>query len=358
MPPQSMQRERVTESPTLSPWHLLTAGSALPLLAALVMFPTIGHALASPPTPPSPSTPRATLHLSDLAPQVNQGFTLEVEVRWPDGAEEVRLYPPRLHLPEGVEQEGLSAASDSAQEGRASIYRIRLVARKAGVFALGPVQVHYAEGTSTPARQLELAGPTLTVSGARLAGFGAPPLADWEVSPLSLGALGILSLALAGAGWARRRQLANNLRRQTGNAPAQEALTPVLERGRAHLGRARQWHLAGGAREAFLELAAAARLLGEVHLLREQGLLGERSLPGEEGAPDAGPALPSLPAISPEAVEQARYGGWAPPESELLDLTRRLEACLAALTPPPPSPPSGPVPRFHPLLPRTGLQES
>ncbi len=74
---------------------------------------------------------------------VGEPFEIEIEVTWAGNFDEYLLHPPRIVLPEGIEQ--LEVAAETSGEGGDSVvtYRVSLEAKSAGVYALDPVELRY-----------------------------------------------------------------------------------------------------------------------------------------------------------------------------------------------------------------------
>jgi peroxiredoxin len=246
--------------------------------------------------------PTAEIALSEDSPEVGAPFSLEVRLRWAGTFEEYLPLPPQVELPEGVEQEGVTASTSSRDGSNLVTYRVTLRAREPGRFALDPVELRYTpRGESAPVAS-RLAGPTVEVVPATVLGM--------TPGSLALGGGAVALAALVGTGLVFRRR-----RAQTAAGPREESRWSELRR---RLDEARGLRLRGDGRGAWLALAALEDELEKLEKL-------------EEEAPSGGGADPARAA----RLEEMRYGGSPPPVEELHHLERRVERRLGALAPDP-----------------------
>ncbi|MDY7095733.1 MAG: redoxin domain-containing protein [Acidobacteriota bacterium] len=237
--------------------------------------------------------PSADLRLSEERVAAGEPFELEVRLRWSGNFEEYLPHPPQVALPEGVEQEAMTA-STSTQDGRNVVtYRLTLRAAETGRYALDPVELRYTPRYEAEPVTSRLSGPTVEVVTPDLAGM-APSTVAWVAGGTALTGL----LAFFAFRWLRRRPAAGGT----------VEVDPRLRALEGRLDEARAARLRG-------EGAEAARLLAQLEL--ELGV--ETS------------ECRHLQSI----VEQARYGGQAPPAPELDGMQRRVERRLAELRPDP-----------------------
>ncbi len=232
-----------------------------------------------------PSTlqpPTAEVQASAARPEVGEAFSVEVRVRWAGHFEDYLPHPPRVHLPEGVEQAAVTASTRSSDGRNVVVYRIDLEAREAGAFALDPIELSYTPRAESEPIVARIEGPTVTVVEATTLGLRP---AAWLAGGAGAAALG---LALFGLGRWRRARL-----------PVAEAAGPGLgDELSRRLDAARARRLEG-------DLRGAALLLAEID--RQLGIEGE----SERAALD-------------RLIEGARYGGRAPSREELDGMERRV----------------------------------
>jgi peroxiredoxin len=244
------------------------------------------------PLPPGITPPTATVALSEASPRVGEPFQLAVRILWAGNFDDYQLHPPDVHLPEGVEQEGMTADTSSSEGRNVVTYRVALRATAPGSFALDPVELRYTPRQEAEPVASRMPGPTVEVLPTTVAGL--PP------RTAAAGAAGLLAVGLLAF-------VAVRFRRRRGAAAGDEA-GERWGRLRGAFEAARGRRLAGDPRGALLALAALAEELGI-----EEG--GERE------------RLAGL-------VEGARYGGVAPAE-ELDRLERWTERRLGELAPDP-----------------------
>jgi peroxiredoxin len=233
--------------------------------------------------------PTGEVALLEPAPEVGQPFALEVRVRWAGNFDDYLLHPPRLELPEGVELEGQTASTSSAEGRNLVTYRLDLRAGEEGAFALSPLELVYTPRAEAHPVSSRLEGPTVTVGPATLLG----------VRPGTLAVAGVaVALVMAAAVVVARRSSA----RAVSEADEGDSLHLQLKE---RLDRARSRRLEG-------DLAGAALILAETEL--ELGVESD----SERNALE-------------EAIEGARYGGCAPSREELDQVERRVERRIGEL---------------------------
>lgn len=236
--------------------------------------------------------PTAEVAVSNPHPRPGHPFFLQVRLHWAGNFEEYLPHPPQVALPEGIVQGLVTASTDSAGGRNQVVYNITLEAREPGTYALDPVELRYTSRFESMPLATQIQGPTVEVKEASMAGL----------SPALLAGAGLLALALAGAGtflFLRRRR-----RTETG---AEE--DPSLEGHRRRLEEARSLRLQGKAAAAYAELLELELALGVDDELAR--------------------------ARRRDDLEQARYGGVAPPPGELDRLQKQLERRLAERRPNP-----------------------
>lgn len=243
------------------------------------------------PLPPTLEPPSATVALPEPAPRVGAPFYLDIELRWAGHLEDYLPYPPKLHLPSGIEQRGISAHTSSETGRNLVTYRVALAAAEPGTYALDPVEVRYTPRLESSPVASRIPGLTVAVAPRTVAGL-APGTWAW-------GGGAALALGLAAWGLGRRRR----------HRPA-PAADPRLARIEERFAAARQLRLGGDGAASFLALAEAEAALA--------------ALAGQEPAADL--------ALLAEAV---RYGGQVPAAEDLMRLERRVARQLAEVRPDP-----------------------
>lgn len=241
-------------------------------------------------TPTVTDPPTADVALARPGPvRVGESFELIIRLHWAGSFEEYLPQPPRVELPEGVVQEGVTAETDSVAGRSEVVYRLRLRADAPGSYALDPVELRYMPRLESQPVAGRVLGPVVEVVELKVLGM-APGLAA------GVGVGGSAALALLGFAFARLR------RARTPRVDVGAELTTRLD---AAYEAARERRLAGDG-------GGVVERLGELDALLRGA--GEDGVLGAEGA---------------AAVEQARYGGQAPPREELDALLRRVERRLA-----------------------------
>ncbi len=107
--------------------------------------------------------PEAEVELLTDEARPGHPFSLEVAVRWAGDFEQYLLHPPRVTLPDGVEQAGVAATTSSREGASVVVYRIDLRADTSGEYALDPVELRYTPMYETEPVTHRLAGPTVVV---------------------------------------------------------------------------------------------------------------------------------------------------------------------------------------------------
>jgi thiol-disulfide isomerase/thioredoxin len=232
--------------------------------------------------------PSAEVELLGTVPRPGEEFTLEVRLRWAGSLDEYLPQPPRVQLPAGIRQTGVTA-STSSQDGRQVVtYRLTLVADEVGSFALDPVELRYQPRTATDIAIAQAVGPTVEVMPRTVAGL----------PPRTLAALtgGVAVTALAGFAIARRWRS-----RQTDDLAGGEIEYEELT---SRFQRARSLRMQGDAAGGCLELLA---------------LLDDLQEPGDADRQE-----------HERLVEALRFGGRTPSASEFdrfaREVGRRIES--------------------------------
>ena len=232
--------------------------------------------------------PSAELLLSDPSPRVGQEFFLDVHLRWAGHIDEYMPQPPRVHLPEGVTQKGVTASTSSRDGAQVVVYRITLQAEEAGSFALDPVELRYQPRLAADVATTRVLGPTVTVEARTVAGL--PPKTFVMVAG------GVAATALAGLAVGLKWRSLNDLE-------------PVEDDSRWEAMLARYQE----ARSRRMQGDGAGFCLAMIDLLDEL----------RESSESEAAEMTSL-------KEDLRFGGHVPPASELdrwqREVSRRLEA--------------------------------
>jgi hypothetical protein len=229
-----------------------------------------------------------------------------VAIRWAGDFDEYLLHPPQVVLPAGVTRERVTAETSSAAGRNLVTYHLALRAAAPGRYALDPVELRYTpRGEAEPVAS-RIAGPTVEVAAATVAGLSPRALA-WG----GAGAAAATALGVAGIAFGRRR--AARRREASGRAGAAAARHRELT---DRFAAARRRRLEG---DAAGFLAALAEIEAEL----------DREIDGIT------PATPAERAALARALEAARFGGRRPPAAELDPHERRVERRLSALRPDP-----------------------
>ncbi|MFQ5350512.1 MAG: TlpA family protein disulfide reductase, partial [Thermoanaerobaculia bacterium] len=230
--------------------------------------------------------PTAEWSLPAETPRPGRPFTIEVRLSWSGRLEDYLPQPPQIPLPEGISRGRVAASSSSLDRRHLVRYQIELTAAEAGVYELDPIELRYLPALGDGPVAARVAGPTLEVAAAGLAGR----------SPAALAGL-VAVLAAAGL-WLHMR------RRGAKAAPAEP---PPWQRLRQQLDQAKASRLAGDVAAGYELLVVAAR---ELEAENERHDLEQR-------------------------LESVRFGGNLPDSAELEAIERRLERALTRLRPDP-----------------------
>lgn len=139
--------------------------------------------------------PTAELRLSNSSPRPGEEFFLEVHLRWAGHMEEYLPQPPRVHLPAGITQKGVTASTSSRDGAQVVVYRITLMAAEAGSYALDPVELRYQPRLAADVEITQILGPTVVVEPRTVAGL-APRTLVWVT-----GGVAATTLAALTVGW-------------------------------------------------------------------------------------------------------------------------------------------------------------
>jgi hypothetical protein len=242
--------------------------------------------------PPVLEPPTADLALSDSSPRVGRPFHLDIRLRWAGHLDEYLPEPPKVHLPEGVVLERVTASTSSLEGQSVVTYRAELRADEAGSYALDPVELRYTPRLESNLVESRLEGPTVEVRPWRIAGL----------RPMTL-FLGSAAAALAATA------LLVVFRRVRARAVAQRPAEADYEGWRARFDEARAQRVRGDSASFVLALAE----------------IEEELMEDDE----------TVAAARRQMVEEARYGGRVPAAEELDRFQRRVELRLEKLRPDP-----------------------
>lgn len=237
--------------------------------------------------------PSAELELSDVSPEVGEEFDLSIRLQWAGHMDEYLPQPPKVHLPEGVVQKGVTASTNSRDGAQIVHYRVTLQADEPGTYALDPVELRYKPRLATDETATQMLGPTVTVERSTLLGMTPRSLA---LGTGGIAAAAIVGLAM-GRWWKEHRQ----------GGPVET--TSDLDGLVARYHEARSLRMQGDGRGFALVM---------VELLRNL----------TESSATQSPEMAQL-------EESLRYGGQVPPASELDRLQREVGRQLEALKPDP-----------------------
>jgi peroxiredoxin len=236
--------------------------------------------------------PTADLTLSDRSPRVGRPFHLDIRLRWAGHLDEYLPEPPKVHLPEGVIIERVTASTSSLEGQNVVTYRAELRADEPGRYALDPVELRYTPRLESSPVESRLEGPTVEVRPWRIAGLRPTTLL------LASGAAALAATALLVV-------LARVRARVAGRKPE----GADYEGWRARFDEARALRVRGDSVGFVLALAEIEQDLAEDD---ETSAAARRQM-----------------------VEEARYGGRVPPAEELDRFQRRVELHLEKLRPDP-----------------------
>ena len=238
--------------------------------------------------------PSAELLLSDASPRPGQEFFLEVHLRWAGNMEEYMPQPPRVHLPDGVTQKGVTASTSSRDGAQVVVYRITLQAAEVGSYALDPVELRYQPRLAADVATTRVQGPTVVVEPRTVAGM--------RPGTFAVVTSGVAATALAGlaAGW--RWKTRQSRRPATADSRFDDMLSLFQE--------ARNRRLQGDG-------AGSGLILMEI-------LEEVRESPSESEA-----------AETVKLIESLRFGGYVPSGGELDRMQREVGRRLEDLRPDP-----------------------
>lgn len=134
--------------------------------------------------------PTAEVTLSNPAPRAGKEFFLDVHLRWAGHLEEYLPQTPRVHLPEGVTQKGVTASTSSRDGDQVLVYRFTLEAEQDGSFALDPVELRYQPRWTAEVATTQIVGPTVVV--------GMPTVLGLTPRTLAQVGGGVVATAVAG----------------------------------------------------------------------------------------------------------------------------------------------------------------
>jgi len=237
--------------------------------------------------------PTAEMELSDDAPKVGQEFYLDIHLRWAGHFEEYLPQPPKVHLPEGIVQQSVTASTNSREGSQVVLYRVTLKADEPGSYALDPVELRYTPRLASSDAATRLTGPTVEVRPRTFAGL--------KPRNVALGFGGLVLSFVVGFVVSRHRR--------AGKDPSSDAVEPRFESLMAQYNNARGLRMQGD---------AAGFALVMLELRKELSELEESE-------------AKRLAALE----ESLRYGGQVPPADELDRMQRMVERRLDALRPDP-----------------------
>ena len=229
--------------------------------------------------------PTATVVVPTNQPEPGHDFLLDVRVSWAGHFEEYLLQPPRVSLPEGVEQKSMTALSSSGDGSRTVTYRFTFAAAEPGEYLFEPIELRYTPRADPQPVTERVSGVTVIVA--------APPL------PIKWLVAGLLVLGLGLVGWLVTRGQAT--------APAPTTRRPSPEALQESLTDARRKRIEGDI-GGFLE---AIRAMHEHY--------GIDDLTGQRQAID-------------RWIDETRYGGQSLSGPALDQLERAVELHLTAIT--------------------------
>ncbi len=282
-------------------------------------------------TPPT-ATVELTAGVHGDRPEAGETFDLAVAIRWAGNFDQYLLHPPQVALPDGVTRERVTAET-SSEGGRTLVtYHLALRAAAPGRYALDPVELRYTPRGENEPVATRVAGPTVEVVPATVAGLTPRALA-WTGGGLAAAA------ALAGAALLLRRRAAARRAGRGAADSAEERHRELTERFAA----ARRLRMEG---DAAGFLAALAKIEDEIdaELARqaESGSSGSAApvaadaiLAAPAAVSAAAPPTDTERAAFTRALEAARYGGRRLAAADLDPHERRVERRLAALRPDP-----------------------
>ncbi|RLA93724.1 MAG: hypothetical protein DRG25_03990 [Deltaproteobacteria bacterium] len=91
------------------------------------------------------AAPKGKVTIENQEIPLQKKFFLKVEINWKGEEERYEIHAPRLELPEGIEEEGVSSFSIGGSEEYKIVYLFQLVANKEGEYRIDPIEVDYQE---------------------------------------------------------------------------------------------------------------------------------------------------------------------------------------------------------------------
>ena len=91
------------------------------------------------------AAPKGKVTIENQEIPLQKKFFLKVEINWKGDEEQYEIHAPRLELPEGIEEEGVSSFSIGGSEEYKIVYVFQLVANKEGEYRIDPIEVDYQE---------------------------------------------------------------------------------------------------------------------------------------------------------------------------------------------------------------------
>lgn len=237
--------------------------------------------------------PSAEVRLVDGSPTPGEEFGVEVRLRWAGHLQEYLPQPPRVHLPEGVTQIGVTASTSSRDGDQIVVYRVALVADTVGRFALDPVELRYQPRLAADVATARVTGPTVEVLPRTVAGM--------RPRTAAVVAGGLAATALAGLVAIRRWRLGRGL--ETGGEEAR------YETLMARFQQSRSLRMQGDSAGCCLQLLE---------------ILDDLRQPAEDRSEEL-----------EQLAEGLRFGGQVPPAAEIDRFARQVSRRLEALRPDP-----------------------
>ena len=91
------------------------------------------------------AAPKGKVTIENQEIPLQKKFFLKVEINWKGEEERYEIHAPRLELPEGIEEKGVSSFSTGGSEEYKIVYLFQLVANKEGEYRIDPIEVDYQE---------------------------------------------------------------------------------------------------------------------------------------------------------------------------------------------------------------------
>jgi len=89
--------------------------------------------------------PEGNVSIESKEIEVQKKFFLRVEIYWEGGGNRYEIHPPRLKLPEGIKEQGVSSSALGGEKGFKIVYLCQLVGEKEGEYKIDPIEVDYKE---------------------------------------------------------------------------------------------------------------------------------------------------------------------------------------------------------------------